>query len=180
MVLADGREQGISVPGQRALMTCQKQVHMLTQQLSSGVDNLGTEIGDIVRKLADVDAQMQAQQGQMQQVQAPAGADAADAGAAGTGAAGAAPADAGTGSGGRTSGRGWGVPEGSAGYAAAVSGGYGTQRKYQVFSEYSGALEEQGDGRSYDLNALRKYLRVIVWFQLITIVLIVLRILGLL
>ena len=48
----------------------QKQVHMLTQQLSSGVDNLGTEIGDIVRKLADVDAQMQAQQGQMQQVQA--------------------------------------------------------------------------------------------------------------
>ena len=35
-------------------------------------------------------------------------------------------------------------------------------------------------GKAYDLNALRKYLKVIVWFQLITIVLIVLRILGLL
>ena len=40
----------------------------------------------------------------------------------------------------------------------------------KCFRNIQGALEEQGDGRSYDLNALRKYLRVIVWFQLITIV----------
>ena len=50
----------------------------------------------------------------------------------------------------------------------------------KCFRNIQGALEEQGDGRSYDLNALRKYLKVIVWFQLITIALIVLRILGLL
>lgn len=50
----------------------------------------------------------------------------------------------------------------------------------KCFRNVQGALEEQGDGKAYDLNALRKYLKVIVWFQLITIVLIVLRILGLL
>ena len=51
----------------------QKQIRMLTQQLSSGVDHLGTEIGDIVRKLADLDGQIQqvqAQQEQQVQVQA--------------------------------------------------------------------------------------------------------------
>ena len=50
----------------------------------------------------------------------------------------------------------------------------------KCFRTVQGALEEQGDGKAYDLNALRKYLKVFVWFQLITIVLIVLRILGLL
>lgn len=161
-------------------MTCQKQVHMLTQQLSSGVDNLGTEIGDIVRKLADVDAQMQAQQGQMQQVQAQQEqmqqmqaqqvqvqqeqlqqmqAQVQE-------------------------------EERPAEDGESLKDQLDTLRlsledtvhkeNIKCFRNIQGALEEQGDGRSYDLNALRKYLRVIVWFQLITIVLIVLRILGLL
>ena len=34
----------------------------------------------------------------------------------------------------------------------------------KCFWNIQGALEEQGDGRSYDLNALRKYLKVIVWY----------------
>lgn len=158
----------------------QKQVHMLTQQLSSGVDNLGTEIGDIVRKLADVDAQMQAQQGQMQQVQAQQEqmqqmqaqqvqvqqeqlqqmqAQVQE-------------------------------EERPAEDGESLKDQLDTLRlsledtvhkeNIKCFRNIQGALEEQGDGRSYDLNALRKYLRVIVWFQLITIALIVLRILGLL
>lgn len=45
----------------------QKQIRMLTQQLSSGVDHLGTEIGDIVRKLADLDGQIQQVQAQQEQ-----------------------------------------------------------------------------------------------------------------
>ena len=158
----------------------QKQVHMLTQQLSSGVDNLGTEIGDIVRKLADVDAQMQAQQGQMQQVQAQQEqmqqmqaqqvqvqqeqlqqmqAQVQE-------------------------------EERPAEDGESLKDQLDTLRlsledtvhkeNIKCFRNIQGALEEQGDGRSYDLNALRKYLKVIVWFQLITIALIVLRILGLL
>ena len=151
----------------------QKQVHMLTQQLSSGVDNLGTEIGDIVRKLADVDAQMQAQQGQMQQVQAQQAqqvqvqqeqlqqmqAQVQE-------------------------------EERPAEDGESLKDQLDTLRlsledtvhkeNIKCFRNIQGALEEQGDGRSYDLNALRKYLKVIVWFQLITIALIVLRILGLL
>ena len=156
----------------------QKQVHMLTQQLSSGVDNLGTEIGDIVRKLADVDAQMQAQQGQMQQVQAQQEqmqqmqaqqvqvqqeqlqqmqAQVQE-------------------------------EERPAEDGESLKDQLDTLRlsledtvhkeNIKCFRNIQGALEEQGDGRSYDLNALRKYLKVIVWFQLITIALIVLRILG--
>lgn len=143
----------------------QKQVRLLTQQLSSGVDNLGTEISDIVRKLADVDAQMQAQQGQMQQVQArqeqmqQVQAQAQE-------------------------------EEHPAEESEGLKDQLDTLRmsledtvhkeNIKCFRNIQGALEEQGDGRSYDLNALRKYLRVIVWFQLINIVLIVLRILGLL
>ena len=158
----------------------QKQVHMLTQQLSSGVDNLGMEIGDIVRKLADVDAQMQAQQGQMQQVQAQQEqmqqmqaqqvqvqqeqlqqmqAQVQE-------------------------------EERPAEDGESLKDQLDTLRlsledtvhkeNIKCFRNIQGALEEQGDGRSYDLNALRKYLKVIVWFQLITIALIVLRILGLL
>lgn len=50
----------------------------------------------------------------------------------------------------------------------------------KCFRNVQGALEEQGDGKAYDLNALRKYLKVIVWFQLITIVILVLQSLGLL
>ena len=138
----------------------QKQVHMLTQQLSSGVDNLGTEIGDIVRKLADVDAQMQAQQvqvqqEQLQQMQAQVQEE-----------------------------------ERPAEDGESLKDQLDTLRlsledtvhkeNIKCFRNIQGALEEQGDGRSYDLNALRKYLKVIVWFQLITIALIVLRILGLL
>ena len=184
----------------------QKQVRLLTQQLSSGVDNLGTEISDIVRKLADVDAQMQAQQGQMQQVQAQ-----------------------------QEQMQQMQVQQAQtqqeqmqqvqaqqeqmqqvqaqqvqvqqeqlqqmqqvqvqeeerpAEESEGIKDQLDTLRmsledtvhkeNIKCFRNIQGALEEQGDGRSYDLNALRKYLRVIVWFQLINIVLIVLRILGLL
>lgn len=144
----------------------QKQVHMLTQQLSSGVDNLGTEIGDIVRKLADLDGQIQqvqaqqeqqvqVQQEQLQQMQAQVQEE-----------------------------------ERPAEDGESLKDQLDTLRlsledtvhkeNIKCFRNIQGALEEQGDGRSYDLNALRKYLKVIVWFQLITIALIVLRILGLL
>ena len=144
----------------------QKQIRMLTQQLSSGVDHLGTEIGDIVRKLADLDGQIQqvqaqqeqqvqVQQEQLQQMQAQ-GQEEAHSEEAGEG----------------------------------LKNQLDTLRlsledtvhkeNIKCFRNIQGALEEQGDGRSYDLNALRKYLKVIVWFQLITIALIVLRILGLL
>ncbi len=138
----------------------QKQVHMLTQQLSSGVDNLGTEIGDIVRKLADVDAQMQAQQVQVQQEQLQQMQEQVQ------------------------------EEERPAEDGESLKDQLDTLRlsledtvhkeNIKCFRNIQGALEEQGDGRSYDLNALRKYLKVIVWFQLITIALIVLRILGLL
>ena len=144
----------------------QKQVHMLTQQLSSGVDHLGTEIGDIVRKLADLDGQIQqvqaqqeqqvqVQQEQLQQMQAQVQEE-----------------------------------ERPAEDGESLKDQLDTLRlsledtvhkeNIKCFRNIQGALEEQGDGRSYDLNALRKYLKVIVWFQLITIALIVLRILGLL
>ena len=144
----------------------QKQIRMLTQQLSSGVDHLGTEIGDIVRKLADLDGQIQqvqaqqeqqvqVQQEQLQQMQAQVQEEER-------------PAEAGE----------------------SLKDHLDTLRlsledtvhkeNIKCFRNIQGALEEQGDGRSYDLNALRKYLKVIVWFQLITIALIVLRILGLL
>ena len=144
----------------------QKQIRMLTQQLSSGVDHLGTEIGDIVRKLADLDGQIQqvqaqqeqqvqVQQEQLQQMQAQVQEEEL-------------PAEDGE----------------------SLKDQLDTLRlsledtvhkeNIKCFRNIQGALEEQGDGRSYDLNALRKYLKVIVWFQLITIALIVLRILGLL
>lgn len=144
----------------------QKQIRMLTQQLSSGVDHLGTEIGDIVRKLADLDGQIQqvqaqqeqqvqVQQEQLQQMQAQVQEE-----------------------------------ERPAEDGESLKDQLDTLRlsledtvhkeNIKCFRNIQGALEEQGDGRSYDLNALRKYLKVIVWFQLITIVLIVLRILGLL
>lgn len=144
----------------------QKQIRMLTQQLSSGVDHLGTEIGDIVRKLADLDGQIQqvqaqqeqqvqVQQEQLQQMQAQVQEEEC-------------PAEDGE----------------------SLKDQLDTLRlsledtvhkeNIKCFRNIQGALEEQGDGRSYDLNALRKYLKVIVWFQLITIALIVLRILGLL
>lgn len=144
----------------------QKQIRMLTQQLSSGVDHLGTEIGDIVRKLADLDGQIQqvqaqqeqqvqVQQEQLQQMQAQVQEE-----------------------------------ERPAEDGESLKDQLDTLRlsledtvhkeNIKCFRNIQGALEEQGDGRSYDLNALRKYLRVIVWFQLITIALIVLRILGLL
>lgn len=48
----------------------------------------------------------------------------------------------------------------------------------KCFRNVQGVLEEQGDGKAYDVNALRRYLKVIIWFQLITIVVLVLRILG--
>ena len=144
----------------------QKQVHMLTQQLSSGVDNLGTEIGDIVRKLADLDGQIQqvqaqqeqqvqVQQEQLQQMQAQ-GQEEAHSEEAGEG-----------------------LKDQLDTLRLSLED---TVHKENIkcFRNIQGALEEQGDGRSYDLNALRKYLKVIVWFQLITIALIVLRILGLL
>ena len=151
----------------------QKQIRMLTQQLSSGVDHLGTEIGDIVRKLADLDGQIQqvqAQQEQMQQMQAQQvqvqqeqlqqmQAQVQE-------------------------------EERPAEDGESLKDQLDTLRlsledtvhkeNIKCFRNIQGALEEQGDGRSYDLNALRKYLKVIVWFQLITIALIVLRILGLL
>ncbi len=141
----------------------QKQIRMLTQQLSSGVDHLGTEIGDIVRKLADLDGQIQqvqaqqvqVQQEQLQQMQAQVQEE-----------------------------------ERPAEDGESLKDQLDTLRlsledtvhkeNIKCFRNIQGALEEQGDGRSYDLNALRKYLKVIVWFQLITIALIVLRILGLL
>ena len=144
----------------------QKQIRMLTQQLSSGVDHLGTEIGDIVRKLADLDGQIQqvqaqqaqqvqVQQEQLQQMQAQVQEE-----------------------------------ERPAEDGESMKDQLDTLRlsledtvhkeNIKCFRNIQGALEEQGDGRSYDLNALRKYLKVIVWFQLITIALIVLRILGLL
>lgn len=144
----------------------QKQIRMLTQQLSSGVDHLGTEIGDIVRKLADLDGQIQqvqaqqeqqvqVQQEQLQQMQAQVQEE-----------------------------------ERPAEDGESLKDHLDTLRlsledtvhkeNIKCFRNIQGALEEQGDGRSYDLNALRKYLKVIVWFQLITIALIVLRILGLL
>ena len=144
----------------------QKQIRMLTQQLSSGVDHLGTEIGDIVRKLADLDGQIQqvqaqqeqqvqVQQEQLQQMQAQVQEE-----------------------------------ERPAEDGESLKDQLDTLRlsledtvhkeNIKCFRNIQGALEEQGDGRSYDLNALRKYLRVIVWFQLINIALIVLRILGLL
>ncbi len=50
----------------------------------------------------------------------------------------------------------------------------------KCFRNIQGALEEQGDGKAYDFNALRRYLKVIIWFQLIIIAILVLRILGLL
>lgn len=50
----------------------------------------------------------------------------------------------------------------------------------KCFRNVQGALEEQGDGKAYDMSALRKYLKVIIWFQLIIIAILVLRILGLL
>lgn len=144
----------------------QKQIRMLTQQLSSGVDHLGTEIGDIVRKLADLggqiqqvqaqqEQQVQVQQEQLQQMQAQVQEE-----------------------------------ERPAEDGESLKDQLDTLRlsledtvhkeNIKCFRNIQGALEEQGDGRSYDLNALRKYLKVIVWFQLITIALIVLRILGLL
>ena len=144
----------------------QKQIRMLTQQLSSGVDHLGTEIGDIVRTLADLDGQIQqvqaqqeqqvqVQQEQLQQMQAQVQEE-----------------------------------ERPAEDGESLKDQLDTLRlsledtvhkeNIKCFRNIQGALEEQGDGRSYDLNALRKYLKVIVWFQLITIALIVLRILGLL
>ena len=144
----------------------QKQIRMLTQQLSSGVDHLGTEIGAIVRKLADLDGQIQqvqaqqehqvqVQQEQLQQMQAQVQEE-----------------------------------ERPAEDGESLKDQLDTLRlsledtvhkeNIKCFRNIQGALEEQGDGRSYDLNALRKYLKVIVWFQLITIALIVLRILGLL
>lgn len=136
----------------------QKQIRMLTQQLSSGVDHLGTEIGDIVRKLADLDGQIQqvqVQQEQLRQMQAQVQEE-----------------------------------EHPAEDGESLKDQLDTLRlsledtvhkeNIKCFRNIQGALEEQGDGRSYDLNALRKYLKVIVWFQLITIALIVLRILGLL
>ena len=144
----------------------QKQIRMLTQQLSSGVDHLGTEIGDIVRKLADLDGQIQqvqaqqeqqvqVQQEQLQQMQAQVQEE-----------------------------------ERPAEDGESLKDHLDTLRlsleatvhkeNIKCVRNIQGALEEQGDGRSYDLNALRKYLKVIVWFQLITIALIVLRILGLL
>lgn len=144
----------------------QKQIRMLTQQFSSGVDHLGTEIGDIVRKLADLDGQIQqvqaqqeqqvqVQQEQLQQMQAQVQEE-----------------------------------ERPAEDGESLKDQLDTLRlsledtvhkeNIKCFRNIQGALEEQGDGRSYDLNALRKYLKVIVWFQLITIALIVLRILGLL
>ena len=144
----------------------QKQIRMLTQQLSSGVDHLGTEIGDIVRKLADLDGQIQqvqaqqeqqvqVQQEQLQQMQAQVQEE-----------------------------------ERPAEDGESLKDQLDTLRlsledtvhkeNIKCFRNIQGALVEQGDGRSYDLNALRKYLKVIVWFQLITIALIVLRILGLL
>ena len=144
----------------------QKQIRLLTQQLSSGVDHLGTEIGDIVRKLADLDGQIQqvqaqqeqqvqVQQEQLQQMQAQVQEE-----------------------------------ERPAEDGESLKDQLDTLRlsledtvhkeNIKCFLNIQGALEEQGDGRSYDLNALRKYLKVIVWFQLITIALIVLRILGLL
>ena len=144
----------------------QKQIRMLTQQLSSGVDHLGTEIGDIVRKLADLDGQIQqvqaqqeqqvqVQQEQLQQMQAQVQEE-----------------------------------ERPAEDGESLKDQLDTLRlsledtvhkeNIKCFRNIQGALEEQGDGRSYDLNALSKYLKVIVWFQLITIALIVLRILGLL
>lgn len=48
----------------------------------------------------------------------------------------------------------------------------------KCFRNVQGVLEEQGDGKAYDVNALRRYLKVIIWFQLITIAVLVLRILG--
>lgn len=144
----------------------QKQIRMLTQQLSSGVDHLGTEIGDIVRKLADLDGQIQqvqaqqeqqvqVQQEQLQQMQAQ-GQEEAHSEEAGEG-----------------------LKDQLDTLRMSLED---TVHKENIkcFRNIQGALEEQGDGRSYDLNALRKYLKVIVWFQLITIALIVLRILGLL
>ena len=144
----------------------QKQIRMLTQQLSSGVDHLGTEIGDIVRKLADLDGQIQqvqaqqeqqvqVQQEQLQQMQAQ-GQEEAHSEEAGEG-----------------------LKDQLDTLRLSLED---TVHKENIkcFRNIQGALEEQGDGRSYDLNALRKYLKVIVWFQLITIALIVLRILGLL
>ena len=41
-------------------------------------------------------------------------------------------------------------------------------------------LEEQGDGKEQDSRGMRRYMKVIIWFQLVTIALVVLQILGLL
>ena len=124
----------------------QKQIRMLTQQLSSGVDHLVQ---------AQQEQQVQVQQEQLQQMQAQVQEE-----------------------------------ERPAEDGESLKDQLDTLRlsledtvhkeNIKCFRNIQGALEEQGDGRSYDLNALRKYLKVIVWFQLITIALIVLRILGLL
>ena len=50
----------------------------------------------------------------------------------------------------------------------------------KCYRNVQGAIEEQGDVKEYDVKSLKKYIKVVVWFQLITIVLLVLRILGLL
>ena len=117
----------------------QKQIRMLTQQLSSGVDHLGTEIGDIVRKLADLDGQIQqvqaqqaqqvqVQQEQLQQMQAQVQEE-----------------------------------ERPAEDGESLKDQLDTLRlsledtvhkeNIKCFRNIQGALEEQGDGRSYDLNA---------------------------
>jgi Skp family chaperone for outer membrane proteins len=50
----------------------------------------------------------------------------------------------------------------------------------KCYRNIQGAIEEQGDVKEYDVKGLKKYLKVVVWFQLMVIVLLVLRILGLL
>ncbi len=50
----------------------------------------------------------------------------------------------------------------------------------KCFRNVQGALEEQGDGKDQDSKGMRRYLKVIIWFQLITIAIVVLQILGLL
>jgi len=50
----------------------------------------------------------------------------------------------------------------------------------KCYRNVQGIIEEQGDGKEYDVKGLKKFLKTIIWFQLITIVIIVLQILGLL
>ena len=50
----------------------------------------------------------------------------------------------------------------------------------KCFRNVQGALEEQGDGKEQDSRGMRRYMKVIIWFQLVTIALVVLQILGLL